>query len=569
MSESPPASDSQIEQDPTPPPKAGERAAQDQSDGSLNDSILDESTTPSAAESGSGTTNSTLADELPGKLLGEFHLLRQLGSGGMAEVYLAEQVSLNRHVAVKVLHPEFVSDGTYLKRFKQEAKAAGGLNHANIVQVYVIGESNDMHYIAQEYVQGRNLREFLAKKGPPSVTMALHIMKQVASALEAAGEAGIVHRDIKPENIMITRKGDVKVADFGLAQLTREHEGERVGLTQVGITMGTPLYMSPEQVNGSKVDRRSDIYSFGVTCYHMLAGRPPFRGETALAIAVKHLKEEAESLQQRRPDLPRRLCEAIQKMMAKEPADRYQDAAAVLDDLKKIEKSLKNQPSDLIGLDWEEFDSEPHSMTAWSQFKRFFSWQENSQVLAFIGICLLVAGVSAGIGWYMRPTNPFDVPPSQATRVPRQETVAAQVFYAQTANTVAAWKAVKEYWPNERTDVRLADVRLAWLYLTRHELAEAEALYDQFIVSETDDELRAIGLAGKSIIATIEDEFELSQTYIADLRSEGLEDELQSEMQRQLATAEEVNKQELGIDTGLDDLLQSPQNSDVDESQVD
>ena len=174
------------------------------------------------------------------------------------------------------------SDETILKRFEQEAKAAAGLIHPNIVQVYSFGQQDGLYYIAQEYVQGMNLRQLLNRHGPPELLVAYHIMRQVAAALTVAGEAGIVHRDIKPENILITRKGEAKVADFGLAQLAESEH--RVQLTQVGMTMGTPLYMSPEQINGEAVDHRSDIYSFGVTCYRMLAGRPPFRGDTTLTL---------------------------------------------------------------------------------------------------------------------------------------------------------------------------------------------------------------------------------------------------------------------------------------------
>ena len=211
----------------------------------------------SSPANGEGPTPSMPFD-LTGLTLGEFHLLRRLGKGGMAEVWLAEQTSLRRQVAVKILRPDFVADASYVKRFKHEATAAGSLNHPNIVQVYMVGEENGIHFIAQEYVQGRNLKEFITKKGPLEVPIALHILKQVAAALQVAATSGIVHRDIKPENVLLTKKGEAKVADFGLAQLSLH--GEKVALTQVGVTMGTPLYMSPEQVNGKPLDARSDIY---------------------------------------------------------------------------------------------------------------------------------------------------------------------------------------------------------------------------------------------------------------------------------------------------------------------
>lgn len=275
-------------------------------------------------------------DDLTGRTLGEFKLLRKLGRGGMAEVYLAEQTSLRRNVAVKVLRSEFTSDANYLRRFQQEATAAGTLSHPNIVQVYLIGEEEGVQFIAQEYVQGRNLKEFLSRKGPLDLPVAMMILKQVAAALQVAGAAGIVHRDIKPENILLTKRGEAKVADFGLAQLTLQ--GEKVALTQVGVTMGTPLYMSPEQVNGKPLDIRSDLYSFGVMAYHMLAGKPPFQGETPLAIAVQHLNSQCPPLKSVRPDLPDAVCNFVHRLMAKKRDDRYADAQTVLQELKQLSR---------------------------------------------------------------------------------------------------------------------------------------------------------------------------------------------------------------------------------------
>ncbi|MGH2690572.1 MAG: serine/threonine-protein kinase, partial [Actinomycetota bacterium] len=308
-------------------PRAGDRSE-----------LLSEASTPPSAPPSARPP----VHDLTGTRLGEFRLLRRLGQGGMAEVYLAEQVSLGRNVAVKLLRHDLVADDVHLRRFEQEAKAAGGLNHPNIVQVFLIGQQDGVHYIAQEYVQGMNLREYLLRHGPPELPVALRFMRQIASALEAAAEAGIVHRDIKPENILITEKGDVKVADFGLAQLSLA--GERVHLTQVGMTMGTPLYMSPEQVNGQPLDQRSDIYSFGVTCYHLFCGAPPFRGETALSVAVQHVSREPAPLSEKRSDLPRVVCQVVHKMMAKNPDDRYPDARAVAVDLHRIARALKEQP---------------------------------------------------------------------------------------------------------------------------------------------------------------------------------------------------------------------------------
>jgi serine/threonine-protein kinase len=195
--------------------------------------------------------------------------------------------------------------------------------------------------MALEYIEGRNLKEYLVRKGPPELLVALSIMRQVAAALQRAGDLGLIHRDIKPENILLTRTGVAKVADFGLSRCL---SGEApLHLTQSGVTMGTPLYMSPEQVEGKPLDPRSDIYSFGVTCYYMLAGHPPFRGDSPFEVALKHVREEPPLLATVRPDLPATLCTMIHKMMAKAPEDRYQTARDLLRDLTRLRESLSGE----------------------------------------------------------------------------------------------------------------------------------------------------------------------------------------------------------------------------------
>lgn len=285
--------------------------------------------------------------DLTEKKLGEFQLLRPLGSGGMADVYLAQQTTLQRYVAVKVMKPALMahSGQDMVARFKQEAMMAAGLNHPNIVQVYTIGEEDGLHYIAQEFVQGQDLATMLKGRGKPDVASALHLMRQVASALKASGHAGIVHRDIKPENIMITKKGEVKVADFGLAQLGESNTEKK------GVTMGTPLYMSPEQVSGRELDPRSDVYSFGVTAYQLLCGETPFKGNTSVAIAMQHLKNSPPPLKEKNPALPDVLCRLVHRMMAKRRSLRYQSADEVLEDLKKLIVAHKQGRSlDLVRL---------------------------------------------------------------------------------------------------------------------------------------------------------------------------------------------------------------------------
>jgi serine/threonine-protein kinase len=277
--------------------------------------------------------------DLTGQRLGDYQILRRLGEGGMGQVYVAEQVSLKRKVALKVLRADLAANTTALTRFKQEAEAVARATHANIVQVYAIGEAGGLNFMALEYVEGRNLRQFVEKKGPPDVLLALSIIRQVAAALQRASELGIIHRDIKPENILLTRKGEVKVADFGLSRIFGD-DRQPLNLTQSGVSMGTPLYMSPEQVEGKPVDPRTDIYSFGVTCYYLLAGQPPFRGQTAFEVAIQHVQKQPTSLLEIRPDLPAELCLLVHRMMAKQPEDRVQTGREIVREASRLRDAL-------------------------------------------------------------------------------------------------------------------------------------------------------------------------------------------------------------------------------------
>ena len=276
--------------------------------------------------------------DLTGVTLGDFKIEKLLGRGGMGEVYLATQLSLGRPVALKVLLSNLASNPTYLGRLRSEAMAVAKLNHPNIVHVYIFGCVDQINFIAMEYVQGTNLREYIIKKGALDLPLAFSIMRQTGQAIGAAGEVGLVHRDVKPENILMTKKGRAKVADFGLC---RDQDSNRVHLTKDGVTMGTPLYMSPEQAQGHPIDHRGDLYSLGVTYYHMLAGVPPFHADTALALALKQVRELPRSMLIHRPDLPTELDRLVLKLMAKDPADRYQSAALMLADLAKIRDSLQ------------------------------------------------------------------------------------------------------------------------------------------------------------------------------------------------------------------------------------
>ena len=244
----------------------------------------------------------------------------------MADVYLAEQESLSRHVAVKVLRPETTVRPAAVERFVQEARAAAALVHGNIVQIHEVGCLDGIQFLVEEYVGGPSLKAWLDMRGPLDARQALTVLADVGSALARAAQQGVVHRDIKPENLLLTRDGEVKVADFGLARV-REHD---LGLTQDGTTLGTPLYMSPEQAEGREVDPRSDLYSLGATVYHLLAGRPPFAGTTGVAVAMAHIRDPLVPLGSLRPDLPESLPVIVDTLLAKWPDQRYETAGDLL-----------------------------------------------------------------------------------------------------------------------------------------------------------------------------------------------------------------------------------------------
>jgi serine/threonine-protein kinase len=268
-------------------------------------------------------------EDLSGRTLGDFRVVRKLGAGGMGEVYLARQLSLNRDVALKFLRPDLAADPVAVQRFQQEAEAVARLTHAHIVQVYAVGELAGRRFMALEFVDGRNLRELVDRKGPLPVPQAVAVLRQVAAALARAADAGLVHRDIKPDNLLVTRAGEVKVADFGLSRV-RADDARPAHLTASGVALGTPLYMSPEQVQGQPVDHRSDLYALGVTAFFLLAGRPPFEGKTGFEVAVQHVQAEPPRLLDLRPDVPPPLADLVHRLMAKSPGDRPATAREVL-----------------------------------------------------------------------------------------------------------------------------------------------------------------------------------------------------------------------------------------------
>ncbi|MBK9179855.1 MAG: Stk1 family PASTA domain-containing Ser/Thr kinase [Acidimicrobiales bacterium] len=262
-----------------------------------------------------------------------YQVTRQLGRGGMADVYLAHDQLLERPVAVKVLFPEYAADPAFVERFRREAQAAANLNHPNIVGVYDWGQQGGTYFIVMEYVDGRSLADILRADGPLPPNTCADIADQVAAALGFAHRNGVVHRDVKPGNALITPAGHVKVADFGIARALNAGDD---GLTRAGLVMGTATYFSPEQAQGLAVDQRSDLYSLGVVMYECLTGYPPFAGDTAVAIAYQHVQQPPVPLRQVDVSVPPGLEAVVLKLLAKNPVDRYATADDLRGDLKRF-----------------------------------------------------------------------------------------------------------------------------------------------------------------------------------------------------------------------------------------
>src|SRR5918911_4930233 len=263
-------------------------------------------------------TGDTLIDSV---FDGRYRIIRKLGAGGMANVYLAEDQELGRRVAIKILNDRFANDDVFVERFRREAKNAAGLSHPNIVSIYDRGETDGTYYIAMEYLEGRTLKELIVRNGPTPVPIAIDYARQILSAVAFAHRNGVVHRDIKPHNIVVGRDGRLKVTDFGIARSGASQ------MTEAGSIIGTAQYLSPEQARGAAVDARSDLYSVGVVLYEMLTGKVPFTGDTPLEIAMKHLSATPEPPSKTRAEVPRALDLIVLRALAKNPEDRYEGAA--------------------------------------------------------------------------------------------------------------------------------------------------------------------------------------------------------------------------------------------------
>ena len=397
---------------------------------------------------------------LSGTQLGIYQIIHELGRGGIGEVYLAQDQKLSRRVALKLLPTRFTHDPERLHRFRQEARAASALNHPNIVTIFDIGEQDGRHFMAPEFVEGQTLRAAL-KSARLSATQALDIAIQVASALAAAHQAGIIHRDIKPENLMLRPDGYVKVLDFGLAKLTEPHsanqgEDSRSEIetrasdlpasfeTRTGMVLGTVDYMSPEQARGQRVDARSDIFSLGVVLYEMLTGARPFAGKTRNHVLVAILDQEPPLLAQHWPAAPAALQNIVSQPLRKDRNDRSQSAKELLAELKQLKDELaveaqlervrasgklrtegEGAPAPAITTDAETERKTTGALSLLSELKQP---KLRRVLLLVVALVLLVAGGAGLIKWFGTDVHKQPFAREQITRFSVQGTLEGGVI---------------------------------------------------------------------------------------------------------------------------------------------
>jgi serine/threonine-protein kinase len=438
-------------------------------------------------------------------MIGGYRILHQLGRGGMADVHLGFHERLKRHAAIKILRSDLGKSADHQSRFLQEAQSAAALIHPNIVQVYDVGDDHGHHFIAQEYIPGSTLSAYIKRQGRLAIDETLSILLQVAAALQKASVSGIVHRDIKPENILLTREGEVKVADFGLARILGDDDAH---LTQVGVTMGTPMYMSPEQIQGKPVDARSDLYSLGATAYCMLIGKPPFSAKDPLALAVQHLQNDAPDPKSIRSDIPQELSDLVLKLLAKDPEKRFESPAALARRLQSICASLPGtwkggSVKPLLNVELDE-DSSLAAETVRLQSVMLESRvaERRIRLLRAIIVCLAVGiPVSAFLWLYARPVEPLITQPKiQTASVPRLETIEQQYFSAVAGGTAADWRAVDYYFPigdpgsNFQLNVQ-SRLRLAREYREQGDLRRAQTTLERMLAMvELSTEMRVISM---------------------------------------------------------------------------
>ncbi len=488
--------------------------------------------------------------DLCGKTLGDYQILKRVGGGATSDVFLARQISLERHVALKILKDALASDDNYVRRFLHEARAAAQLEHPNVVRVYEVGEltfpatsswlklgknrretGKSYWFISQEFISGVSLAQFLRRNGPASIQQTFTVLEQVAAALKCASDYHLVHRDVKPENILVDSAGIIRVVDFGLARAIGPTESTMTGAyaTRTGVALGTPLYMSPEQARGQAVDARSDVYSLGVTAYQLLTGKAPFNGATPLAVALKHINERPTPVRKLRPEVPEGLANLVMRMLEKNVADRPSSLTELINDIRAArreslgafspsESSLKEAALDeesgvstffstdeererynrvvtttSLALDWRATYDQLESVKR----EGVVFW--NRRRVAFFTTFLGVSFLLGGLLHFLNNKRLSDAPPEPPLCVERFRTVEEQYVFALQTGAVDAWKSVYEYFPGvDYWEVR-AKRQLALVYVSENDVESAGRLFQELSRrTKSDMAVETFALAGRS-----------------------------------------------------------------------
>jgi serine/threonine protein kinase len=359
---------------------------------------------------------------------GRYEVEEELGRGGMAKVYRGTDTVLGRPVAVKILAPQFTDDPSFVDRFRREAQAAARLNHPNLVSVYDTGSDDGVHFIVMEYVEGRTLADYLAGGGRIMPQRAIEIAEAVSQALTAAHAQGVIHRDIKPGNIMITPSGDVKVADFGIARVIAGAET----IAQTAAVLGTAAYLSPEQAQGQPVDQRSDLYSLGCVLYEMVAGRPPFTGDSPVAVASKQVLEQPVPPSKLNSDVSPQLDAVIMRTLAKNPANRYGSAEEFRQDLERARRGESVEATPLLS---ESAATQVLSRSG-GRDTMVLPLQEPDQNRTWVWLVVLLVLAALGIVLFLVAKNLFS-----SNEPPAAQVVVPKVVDLQLADARAALEA--------------------------------------------------------------------------------------------------------------------------------
>lgn len=537
------------------------------------------------------TENSATVSQIPSALslppfrggmkLGEYRIVREIGAGGMATVWLARHLPLNRLVALKILRAEFASDERNVHRFVREARTAARLDSPAIVRIYEVGvfgngrnrvvRSNDClsdshsgaffgklskffrfrsshphYYIAEEYVAGMNLGLYVRRRGPLASAQTLAVIRRVGTALQTAAEAGVVHRDIKPENILLSENGDIKVADFGLASFLEGGESADLSLTRIGVTLGTPLYMSPEQAEGTELDSRSDIYSLGAAAFWMLTGRPPFEGGTPMSVLFRHIGAEPPDPRRYRPEIADAVAELVLRMMAKKPEDRFSSPNALLNETVRIQKELAGDSSlgreetdskSDIGIftsetDGLEYTRELSALEVTRQFQnsltsmkalgdpKLAAKRRNLRGLIFAAVLLAALGLAWGHRAFFSGSR--DNESLLDYGIQRLNSVEEQWVFASQIGTSGAWRSVIQYFPRESYWSEKAERQLAISLMEEGQTEEAKHFFAEFTSGKNsgrDDS--AFGLAGEAWVKAAEGKMDEASAILSRLRQSG------------------------------------------------